>query len=77
MRKRAICNTGIIVLSAFFLYACAGAGKQQYDTGMQLGDAGQHKDAIAYLEQAIAKEPKNEQYRHALYELKETLVNDL
>ena len=76
MRKRAICNTGIIVLSAFFLYACAGAGKQQYDTGMQLGDAGQYKEAIAYLEQAIAKEPKNEQYRHALYELKGTLVND-
>ncbi|MBW2340254.1 MAG: hypothetical protein JRF50_07900 [Deltaproteobacteria bacterium] len=76
MRKRAIYNIAITVLSAFFLYACAGAGKQHYDTGMQLEEAGQYKEAIAYLEQAIAKEPKNKQYRDALYELKETLVND-
>jgi tetratricopeptide (TPR) repeat protein len=76
MRKGSIRNTGIMVLSALFLYACAGAGRQHYDTGMQLGDAGQYKEAIAYLEQAVAKEPKNEQYRRALHELKETLVND-
>jgi tetratricopeptide (TPR) repeat protein len=76
MRKGSIRNTGIMVLSAFFLYACAGVGKQHYDTGTHLRDAGQYKEAIAYLEQAVAKEPKNEQYRHALHELKETLVND-
>ncbi len=55
------------------LVACK-AGKQDYDTGMQLAQSGKYTDAIAYLEQAIAKEPKNQQYKQELARLKGELV---
>lgn len=55
------------------LVACK-AGKQDYETGMQLAQSGKYLDAIAYLEQAIAKEPKNEQYKQELSRLKGELV---
>lgn len=77
MRKKTICGIGLVVLLAFFLYGCAAGGKQFYDTGAQLRDVGKYKDAIAYFEQAVEKEPDNEQYKEALSEIKENLVQDL
>ena len=64
----------ITLLAALFLYACA-AGKNQYDVGMQLGQAGKYKEAIAYLKDAIEKEPDNQEYQKALSDLIETHVN--
>ena len=57
-----------------FIVSCVATGKKQYDIGMQLSQAGKEKEAIAYLEQAIANEPNNQQYRKALADLKEQLV---
>lgn len=74
MNKRAIYYTGLIFLSVTFLFACA-MGKKHYDTGMQLSSAGKYKEAIAYLEQALAKEPGNKTYQEALADIKETQVN--
>ena len=63
----------LIPMLALLLAACA-AGKKEYDIGMQINAAGKHKEAIAYLEQAVAKEPDNRQYRQALAEIRERLV---
>ncbi|MDP2863729.1 MAG: CsgG/HfaB family protein [Desulfobacterales bacterium] len=68
-------NVGLIFLLAAFLFSCA-EGQKQFETGMQLSKAGKHTDAIAYLEQAIAKEPNNVEYQKALSNLKETLISD-
>ncbi len=64
---------GIGLLALLFLLACA-AGQKQYDVGMQLSAAGKYKEAIAYFEQALEKEPNNAKYRQAMTELKEKLV---
>lgn len=74
MNKKAIYYIGLIFLSGIFLFACA-TGKKHYDTGMQLNTAGKHKEAIAYLEQALAKEPGNKTYQQALADIKESQVN--
>jgi len=74
VNKRTIYYIGLIFLSGIFLFSCA-VGKTHYDTGMQLNSAGKHKEAIAYLEQAIAKEPGNKTYQQALADIKETQVN--
>jgi tetratricopeptide (TPR) repeat protein len=68
-------NAVLFILLAAFLFSCA-AGQQQFETGMKLSKAGKHTDAIAYLEQAIAKEPDNVEYKKALSDLKETLISD-
>jgi len=72
---RKIINVGMILLLAAFLFSCA-AGQQQFETGIKLSKAGKHTDAIAYLEQAIAKEPNNLEYQKALTNLKESLISD-
>jgi tetratricopeptide (TPR) repeat protein len=64
------------MLVAVTLAACA-SGKKQYDAGMQAKESGKYREAIAYLEEAIAVEPKNEEYREALADLKNALINDL
>nr|MBC8392898.1 hypothetical protein [Deltaproteobacteria bacterium] len=75
MSKRTIAYLVITILSALLLYACVGAGKKQYDIGMQLSNEGKYKDAIAYLNQAIEKEPSNKEYQKALTDMKEKIVN--
>jgi tetratricopeptide (TPR) repeat protein len=75
MKKAAFLMAILLVCLAFILYACVATGKKQYDIGMQLSQAGKEKEAIAYLEQAIADEPQNQQYQQALADLKERLVN--
>jgi len=64
------------MLVAVTLAACA-SGKKLYDAGMQLKESGKYREAIAYLEEAIAVEPKNEEYRIALADLKNALIKDL
>ncbi|MCG6893498.1 MAG: tetratricopeptide repeat protein [Desulfobacteraceae bacterium] len=69
---------GIVVTAAFaaVLWSCVTPGRQQFDTGMQLAQAGKYQDAIAYLEEAIAKEPNNAQYRKELDALRGKLVQE-
>ncbi len=56
------------VLTALILFACV-AGQKQYDIGMQLEQAGNYREAVAYLRQAIELEPGNETYQKALADL--------
>ncbi len=73
MKNRVLYYAGLMILLAVFMAACT-AGKKQYDTGMQLSQAGKYEDAIAYIEEAIAKEPKNKEYIQSLAEIKAILV---
>ena len=73
MKTRGILRAGLIIVVAVVLTACA-AGQKQYDVGMQLDQAGKYKEAIAYLEQALEKEPGNKKYQAALDDVKAKLV---
>jgi tetratricopeptide (TPR) repeat protein len=73
MKTRGMLRTGLIIVVAVVLTACA-AGQKQYDVGMQLDQAGKYKEAIAYLEQALEKEPGNKKYQAALDDVKAKLV---
>ena len=78
MRKRIIFrNIGLSILLTVFLYACVTPGKKHYDTGMQLSSSGKYMEAIAYLEQAIVKEPNNKEYQAALADLKKNINSAL
>ncbi len=65
----------LILLPPLFIGACASSkstmGKKQYDIGRQLSQAGKYKEAVTYLEQAIANEPNNAKYHQALTQIKE------
>jgi len=74
MNKRINFNIGLSILLAVFLFACVTPGKKHYDTGMQLSSAGKYKEAIAYLQQAIKKEPNNKEYQKALADIKTNLI---
>ena len=74
MDKRNVIRIGLLFLLVLFISACT-AGKQQYDVAMQLSQAGKDKEALAYLEQAVANEPNNKTYQQALADLKEKLVS--
>jgi len=76
MNKKRNCCIGFLILVAVTMAACA-SGKKQYDAGMQLKESGKYREAIAYMEEAIAVEPKNEEYRLALVDLKNALINEL
>jgi len=58
MNKKLWSNIILIISLALLLSACA-AGKKYFQLSQQLQSAGKYKEAIAYLEQALAKEPKN------------------
>ena len=57
MTRRAVYPLFIVCFCSL-LFAC-GVGKKQYDVAMQLSQSGKNLEAIAYLEQAISKEPSN------------------
>ena len=67
---------GLTLLCTILLMACA-TGKKEYESGMQLGEEGKYQAAITSLEQAIDKEPKNEEYKQALIELKDRRTKEL
>jgi tetratricopeptide (TPR) repeat protein len=73
MKHRVLYYAGLMVLLAAFMAACT-AGKKQYDTGMQLSQAGKYEDAIAYIEEALANEPNNKEYKQSLAEIKVIVV---
>lgn len=73
--KQKIVYVMFAALLCTLLFAC-GVGKKQYDVAMQLSQSGKNLEAIAYLEQAIAKEPSNKKYRQALTDLKKQLIEE-
>ncbi len=75
MRKQKLIYKGLIVLSILFLLGCV-SGQKEFDVGLQLSAAGKYREAIAYIQEAIAKEPKNKEYQTALADLKEKLVRN-
>ena len=75
MSKRTILNLTAVFCITMYLAACVASGKKEYDVGMQLSQAGKYKEAIAYLNQAIEKEPGNKDYQQALADLKRKLVD--
>lgn len=74
MNKRIIPLLLLTLLPPLFIGACASSksamGKKQYDIGKQLSQSGKYKEAVTYLEQAIANEPNNAQYHQALTQIK-------
>ena len=74
MIKKKALDSALIILLALFLVACVTAGKKEYDIGMQLDSAGKYKEAIAYLNQAIEKEPNNDVYKKSLADITESQV---
>jgi curli biogenesis system outer membrane secretion channel CsgG len=67
MNKLAVVSVVLILLSG-----CGSTkqGSKEFDTANQLADAKQYKEAIAYLKQAVAQNPKNNLYVAKLNEIK-------
>ncbi len=62
----------IAVAVASIITGCnsTSAGKQEFDTSNQLAAANKYEEAIAFMVQAVEKNPRNEQYKTALANLK-------
>lgn len=63
----------IAAIVATTLTACnsTSKGKQEFDTANQLAAANKYEEAIAFLVQAVQKNPKNSEYKNALSALKQ------
>lgn len=66
-----------LVLSALAGCQSTGKGKKEFDVSQQLAAAGNYAEAIAYLQQAIAKEPDNKQYAAQLSSMRLKATQDL
>ncbi len=75
MSKQKLICEGLIVLLVLFLFGCV-TGQKEFDVGLQLSAAGKYREAIAYIQEAITKEPKNKKYQAALADVKEKLVQE-
>ncbi len=73
MGKKKLIIKGIILICVLLLLACQ-VGKKEYEAGLQYADAGRYKEAIAALEEAIAKEPNNQEYIKALSDIKNAQI---
>jgi tetratricopeptide (TPR) repeat protein len=62
----------VLVCGGLLLAGCA-AGKKQYELAMQLQKAGKEQEAILRLQEAIKLEPKNEEYKTQLAQLKQVV----
>ncbi|CCK81060.1 CsgG/HfaB family protein [Desulfobacula toluolica] len=61
-------------LITIFILGCQ-TGSKHYESAMQLNEAGNYSNAIAYLEEAIKLEPNNQKYIAALADIKNSRVN--
>ncbi|PIE73742.1 MAG: hypothetical protein CSA20_01690 [Deltaproteobacteria bacterium] len=64
----------IVAMLVAILIGCS-AGKKEFQYGQQLAEADKYKEAVAYLEQAIEKEPNNKEYRAFLASLQDKVVD--
>lgn len=63
----------IIVITALLIAGCGSTtpnGSQEFATSNELANAQKYEEAIAYLQQAIAKSPKNKEYSERLTQFK-------
>ena len=70
MRKR---NLTLLVVLSMVIYGCATPGGDSFKLGQELAKNNRPEEAIAMYEDALAKEPKNAEYRDILKKAKETL----
>jgi tetratricopeptide (TPR) repeat protein len=70
MRKR---NLTLLVLLSMVIYGCATPGGDSFKLGQELAKNNRMEEAIAMYEDALAKEPKNTEYRDILKKAKESL----
>lgn len=70
MNMRSWFMVGVLIVT---LLGCA-AGKKEFQYSQQLAQADKYKEAVAYLEQAIEKEPKNKEYKAYLVSLQDKVV---
>jgi hypothetical protein len=67
MKKALLTSAVLIALSGC---GSTSQGTKEFDTANQLASVNQFDEAIAYLQQAVTKNPKNKQYADKLAELK-------
>jgi len=70
MRKR---NLTLLIVLSMVIYGCATPGGDSLKLGQELAKNNRLEEAIAMYEDALAKEPKNAEYRDILKKAKETL----
>jgi tetratricopeptide (TPR) repeat protein len=70
MRKR---NLTLLVVLSMVIYGCATPGGDSFKLGQELAKNNRLEEAIAMYEDALAKEPKNAEYRDNLKMAKGTL----
>lgn len=70
MRKR---NLTLLIVLSMVIYGCATPGGDSFKLGQELAKNNRLEEAIAMYEDALAKEPKNTEYRDILKNTKETL----
>lgn len=66
-----------VVASTLMGCQSTGKGQREFDVSQQLASAGNYSEAIAYLQQAIAKEPNNKDYSAQLASLRTKASNAL
>ena len=66
--KKALITSAVLIA----LVGCGSTpqGSKEFDTANQLANVNQYAEAIAYLQQAVSKDPKNKQYIAKLADLK-------
>jgi curli biogenesis system outer membrane secretion channel CsgG len=67
MKQLAIVSVLLLLLSGC---GATSQGSKEFDTANQLANAQQYREAIAYLKQAVSKDPKNKSYIAKLNEIK-------
>lgn len=70
-------NVIIVLLMSLCLSVFSGCqtGAKHYESAMQLNKAGNYKNAIAYLEEALRLDADNEVYRNALKKIKQDQIS--
>lgn len=70
MRKRDLI---LMIILSMVVFSCATPGKDSFKLGQELAKNNRLEEAIAMYEDALAKEPKNTEYRDVLKKAKESL----
>ncbi|HQH42751.1 MAG TPA: CsgG/HfaB family protein [Syntrophorhabdaceae bacterium] len=60
----------LLILSLAIVYGCVSPGKESFDTAQSLIKSNRLEEAISMLEDAVAKEPDNQEYKNELNKLK-------
>jgi tetratricopeptide (TPR) repeat protein len=63
----------LLFLFALFIYGCVTPGQESFQLGQTLLSQNRVEDAVSMYEDAIAKEPENEEYKNALKKAKALL----